>query len=347
MADPRHLAKLKEGVQNWNLWRSKHPEVAPDLTEGNLAGRDLRGADLSGTDLSRASLSGVNLCGANLTGASLRETHLGTGSGGIERPEISRTESAELRLHSTRIGFTTFGDNDLSTVKGLDTLEHAGPSTIGIDTIFRSKGNISEAFLRRAGVPESFIAYMRSLTAGVPNEFISYMRSLTDGTPSDSTTDVKVLTTASAYDDYYSCFISYSSRDEAFAQKLHSELLSRKIRCWKDSEDLKIGDRLQDEIETAITQCDKLLLVLSEDSINSAWVEWEVRKAFKKEQEQGCAVLFPVRLDDYVKEVPYDWAGEVRKRNIGDFRTWKDHDSFQKSLDRLLRDLKSQDSEPK
>jgi hypothetical protein len=29
---------------------------------------------------------------------------------------------------------------------------------------------------------------------------------------------------------------------------------------------------------------------------------------------------------------------------MGDFRKWKDHASLQKSLDRLLRDLKSQDA---
>jgi hypothetical protein len=110
---------------------------------------------------------------------------------------------------------------------------------------------------------------------------------------------------------------------------------------------LKIGDKFQDVIDSAIRLHDKLLLVLSENSINSSWVEWEVKKALKKEQEHGATVLFPVRLDDAVMETPYAWAAEVRKRHIGDFRKWKDHDSFQKSLDRLLRDLKSQDSKPK
>ena len=40
---------------------------------------------------------------------------------------------------------------------------HYGPSTIGIDTIYKSKGNIPEVFLRGRGVPEDFIVYMRSL----------------------------------------------------------------------------------------------------------------------------------------------------------------------------------------
>ena len=52
---------------------------------------------------------------------------------------------------------------DLRDVRGLETVQHDGPSMIGIDTIYRSKGKIPEVFLRGAGVPENFIEYMRSL----------------------------------------------------------------------------------------------------------------------------------------------------------------------------------------
>jgi hypothetical protein len=34
-------------------------------------------------------------------------------------------------------------------------------------------------------------------------------------------------------------------------------------------------------------------------------------------------------------------------RHIGDFSRWKDHDTYQKAFERLLRDLKAQDSEDK
>ena len=37
-----------------------------------------------------------------------------------------------------------FGDNDLSTVEGLEKVEHIGPCTVGIDTIYKSKGNIPQ-----------------------------------------------------------------------------------------------------------------------------------------------------------------------------------------------------------
>ena len=36
------------------------------------------------------------------------------------------------------------------------------------------------------------------------------------------------------------------------------------------------------------------------------------------------------------------WAYDIkRKRHIGDFTTWKNHDSYKKAFERLLRDLKS------
>jgi hypothetical protein len=57
-------------------------------------------------------------------------------------------------------------------VRGLDTLEHNGPSTIGIDTLYSSQGNIPAVFLRGAGVPEDFITYIRSLV-GRPFAFYS------------------------------------------------------------------------------------------------------------------------------------------------------------------------------
>jgi hypothetical protein len=52
-------------------------------------------------------------------------------------------------------------------------------------------------------------------------------------------------------------------------------------------------------------------------------------------------VLFLVRLDDAVIETKEAWASKLlHSRNIGDFRRWKDHDAYQKALERVLRDLR-------
>src|SRR5438552_2096950 len=148
------------------------------------------------------------------------------------------------KLNQTELRLTVFGDVDLHAVKGLDALIHLGPSTIGIDTIYRSGGNIPEAFLKGAGVDDTFITYIRSLV-GKPIE-------------------------------YYSCFISYSSKDDAFARRLYADLQSHNVRCWFAPEDLKWGERIRTGIDEAIRMHDKLLLILSKHSVASGWVEREV-----------------------------------------------------------------------
>jgi hypothetical protein len=140
---------------------------------------------------------------------------------------------------------------------------------------------------------------------------------------------------------YYSCFISYSSKDDDFVSLLHADLQNQSVRCWKSSEDMKIGAKILDTIDQAIRSRDKLLLVLSEASIASAWVEDEVTKAFAEERRRGITVLFPIRIDDSVLTADKAWASKLRdERHIGHFRRWKDHDAYQKSFDRLLGDLR-------
>jgi hypothetical protein len=77
---------------------------------------------------------------------------------------------AGVNLRGPAIGWTIWGDVDLSAPRGLETVWHRGPSTIGIDTLYSSKGNIREAFPRGAGVPDNFITYIKSLV-GRPFEF--------------------------------------------------------------------------------------------------------------------------------------------------------------------------------
>jgi hypothetical protein len=328
MADKNHVDLLKKGIPEWNQWREDHPAVTPDLSGADLNGAHLRGADLREADLSDADLSRANLSGADLSEADLSEADLNRAD--LNRADLNRADLNEADLFGANLSvasligadltasvmnFTIWGDVDLSVVKGLETVKHDGPSTIGIDTIYRSKAQIPEVFLRGAGVPDEFITYMKSLV-GRPFEF-------------------------------YSCFISYSSKDEDFAKRLYADLQREHVRCWFAPEDLKIGDKFRSRIDEAIHVYDKLLLILSENSIHSPWVEKEVETAFEKEHKQDRIVLFPIRLDDAVMKTGQAWAADIRRtRHIGDFCNWKNHDEYKKSFDRLLRDLRAED-EPK
>jgi hypothetical protein len=329
MANPLHLKILEQGVHYWNEWRRDNADAIPNLREANLGGSrlgdahlalaDLGGALLSSAnlidaDLFRANLRGATLYMANLSRAVIGEANLRDAS--LRGANLNGANLRGAKLARATIGYTTFADVDLSEVKGLKSVRHEAPSSIGIDTIYKSKGNIPEVFLRGCGVPEDFIVYMRSLV-GKPIEF-------------------------------YSCFISYSSKDDDFAKRLYTDLQAQNVRCWFAPEDLKIGDKFQDRIEESIRWYDKLLLALSENSIESAWVEQEVQAALEKERKSGKLVLFPVRLDEAVMETPKAWAANLRRtRQIGDFTRWKAHDAYQQALQRLLRDLKAEAAKPR
>ena len=149
----------------------------------------------------------------------------------------------------------------------------------------------------------------------------------------------------------YSCFISYSSKDEEFAQKLHSRLKAEGVDIWFAPEDVQAGKKLHEQIGKAIEDRDKLLLVLSEHSMGSEWVATEIRKARKAEIKEGGQKLFPIRLVDFATIRDWecfdadngkDLGVEVREYFIPDFSHWKEHDSFEVAFARLLKDLEAE-----
>jgi uncharacterized protein YjbI with pentapeptide repeats len=147
--------------------------------------------------------------------------------------------------------------------------------------------------------------------------------------------------------DFYSCFISYSSKDEKFATKLRADLQRHGVRCFYAPEDMKIGDEIRQRIGEAIRQHDKLLLIFSQRSVDSDWVQYEVEAAKDWETRQERRLLFPIRLDQAVLRTQREWAAMVRRRyHIGDFSNWRDPDTYERQFQRLLRDLNARDQSP-
>jgi hypothetical protein len=90
---------------------------------------------------------------------------------------------------------------------------------------------------------------------------------------------------------YHTCFISYSNKDSGFARNLYDRLMASGVLCWFAPEDLKTGDRFRRRNKRSIHHHDKLLLILSQDSISSPWVEREVTTALEREEREKRLIL--------------------------------------------------------
>ncbi len=328
MAIHEHVAILKKGVKAWNSWRDPNNlDLSPDLSGAKFIGEDLRYVDFRYTDLSNVDFSNTYLFGAdfsmahldgtNFTRADLREAifrMVSLKETNFSEAWLSGTIFSELIVlnavfSDSIMEATRFVAANLRTAQGLDTIRYNGPSSLGIDTLFLSGDVLSKKFLRGCGIPDNFVEYFQSLIEGAIQ--------------------------------YYSCFISYSSSDELFVRRLHTDLQDSGVRCWFASEDMKIGEKIRPTIDRSIRINDKLLLILSANSIKSPWVEKEVETAFEEENRRHKLILFPIQLDDAILDTSEAWASDIRRtRHIGDFRKWKEFDFYQRSLNRLLADLK-------
>ncbi len=335
MANEDHLRILNQGLETWNKWREENPDVRPDLSgidleESNLYGAILRGALLIQTNLSKSNLfkaklrgavlTGTNLQGCYLVDADLRDAHIyktDLTNSDLTGALLSRTCFISSSLYGVDLKQallqeTVFFDTVLSAAKGLGLCDHWGPSNLDYRTLARSEG-IPLNFLRGCGLPDKLIEYLPSLL----NEAIRF----------------------------HSCFISYSSKDHKFAERLHADLQNKGVRCWFAPEDLKIGDKFRQRIDESIHVHDKLLVILSENSLSSSWVEDEVENALERERIEKRLVLFPICIDDSISTSKYAWATSLRRqRHIGNFSDWKNHDLYLQACDRLMRDLKAEES---
>jgi uncharacterized protein YjbI with pentapeptide repeats len=281
--------------------------VRVDLCETDLTKADFRWAYLIGSDLRQADLTQADLRWAHLSESNLNEANLVKAN--LIKASIIKTNLHRSNFKDALMAWTHFSDVDLSLTKDLHAAQHYGPSSIGIDTIMRSDGKIPETFLREAGVSDTFIQNMALLTAEGPS--------------------------------HQSCFISHSEKDLEFTEKLYADLQNNGVRCWFASEDMKIGKKTWDSIYHYIRMRDKILLILSEDSISSDWVEEEVNAALSEENKRKKPIFLPIRVDNAVLDSDQAWAEYINKtRNICDFSGWKDHDAYQQALDNLLKELR-------
>ena len=365
------LTLLDQGVEHWNQWRIRHRQVTVDFRGAQLDHRDLKGIDLSNgnfggvtfcnsildyahldggrfyqTDFSSSSLSHARIRDAVFGNAALQTTQAsGTDFTGSLFYNCDFTDARldgsvlwsvmfnDCRFTRTRFAEASNGDtryycSDISDATDLHSVEHHAPSTIDVETLRLSRGSIPRDFLKGCGFSDFELAIVQLWNPELKEADIT-----------DIVYDIDRVRGTQPIQKH-SVFLSYSHHDRAFVDALQTELDDAGIRCWRDVHDLSAG-RLDKQIDRAIRLNPIVILVLSEHSVRSDWVEWEVSRARELERESQRDVLCPVALDDSWQTS--SWSAPLRaqisKYNVLNFDDWRDQPTLESLSWRLVRGL--------
>jgi hypothetical protein len=276
---------------------------------GDFSGCVFRGMEAVSVDFGGCNMSKCDFTGAELNGVELGRTYMRHArfSKCMLAARFSDTNVHGADFSNAYLFATEFINTDLSGASNLSKANFYDHSIVDHRTLFRS-GPLPDLFYRGCDFPDILVQFMPSLI--------------------QSPIQIE------------SCFISHSSRDKRFVSHLYRDLQEARVRCFYAQRDLKVGSVTRDALDSAVQANDRLLLVLSVDSISSQWVEHEVEAALEKERNERRLVLFPIMIDSSVMSSKKGWVANLRRqRSIGDFTRWADTAEYEIAFRRLLDDL--------
>lgn len=320
-----------------------------DLGGANLMGADLVNANLRGANLSKAELIGANLSEANLSGANLVKANLGTAQirgADLRKANLSEAkvtwadlcaadlsqanlESADLSgadLNSTTLGETLFSDTNLKDAAGLDACGHSGPSVLDHRTLEQS-GRLPATFLRGCGLAdwqiEAAKLHQRDLSLAQINKIVSRVEELRSTRPIQTTL----------------LFISYSEADAEFVGRVERHLNGNDLLYWRDQHDVPAG--FLESIVVREMRRATVLVVLSKDSVEAEWLEYEAQEARKLAKSDKHRRLCPIAIDHSWQNCRWSQLlrNQLQAQEMADFSDWNESTEFEAKFDRLLGEL--------
>ncbi len=128
-------------------------------------------------------------------------------------------------------------------------------------------------------------------------------------------------------------FLSYSSKDREFTQRLHESLLWVGVDAFFDQRDIKVGDNIPMKVEKGIADASCFIYILSSNSIKSTWVNEELSMAKMKSRDGLGYKVLPVLIENI--ELPTGIA-HIRYAN---FVGWDIKEKYYQGLDELFDGL--------
>ena len=245
------------------------------LSEANLSGADLTNANLDRANLDRANFTGANLTGTSFNGANLSRCNLSSctlNGADFYEAVLNDVATNDSDFRNCIIGYTVFQNCALDSASGLEEVRHDAPSTIGLDTLLRSRGALPESFILGSGVPAA--------VAGLQ----------------DSVADAPVST--------LEVHISCAEADIGFARRLENNLRAAGIRTWVFAESFRgnpLVDRRatsgEEEIERWVRHYDRLIVICSAAGLDSETVRNDITSAQESQRTSDRWTMFLVDAD--------------------------------------------------
>ena len=245
------------------------------LSEANLSGADLTNANLDRSNLDRVNFTGANLTGASFNGANLSRTNLSEATlsaADFYEAVLNDVVTEDADFNNCIIGYTVFQNCAMDAALGLDSVRHDAPSTIGLDTLLRSRGALPQSFILGSGIPVA--------VAGIQ----------------DSVADAPVTT--------LEVHISCADGDIEFARQLEDNLRAQGVRTWVFAEGFRgnpLVDRRassgEEEIERWVRHYDRIIVVCTAAGLDSETVRNDITAAQEAENTGDRWTMFLVDAD--------------------------------------------------
>jgi hypothetical protein len=93
-------------------------------------------------------------------------------------------------------------------------------------------------------------------------------------------------------------FLSHSSKDKDFVEKLANDLNKQGVGVWFDKWEIKVGDSIVEKINDGLSKNDYLAIILSPNSVNSNWVKKELNSSLMKQLSKKSVKVLPILYKD-------------------------------------------------
>ena len=122
--------------------------------------------------------------------------------------------------------------------------------------------------------------------------------------------------------DAPTAFFSYSREDSEFAIRLAGDLKAAGAVVWIDQLDIEPGQEWDNAIEDAVTQCPRMLLILTAASVKSKKVRNEIAFALDEEKTiipvlcEDCMVPLQLRRIQHIDGAVRNFSGTRHRAKI-------------------------------